>query len=171
MTGVFVVMQVSSSRKLLIALTMDDRLVGNGVGGVKEIAVYICWGRVLHDGMNGVMTYVGGNTVCTWVSQEMGLSNVWKLLEDTMRVAVMDMNVWYSMTFDRRLLTPFQRDGDVINMMQGNDGHTYLHVYEVGGPFVRPMQVSHQQAQAEAEVAMWEGLQMACSRNGSLELV
>jgi len=41
---------------------MDGILVSTEAGGVKEIAVYVCWGSVLYDGMNGVMTYVGGNT-------------------------------------------------------------------------------------------------------------
>lgn len=50
---------------------MDGRLIGNGVGGVKEVAMYVCWGGVLHDGMNGVMMYVGGNTRCMWVSEDM----------------------------------------------------------------------------------------------------
>jgi len=47
---------------------MDGRIVSDGLGGVKEIVVYVCYGGVLHDGMNGVMSYVGENTSYMWVS-------------------------------------------------------------------------------------------------------
>ena len=156
---------------MLTAPTMDGRSVGNGDGGVKEIVVYVCWGGVLHDGMNGLMTYVGGDTRCMWVSQEMGVADIWKLLEGVMGVAIMGKKVWYTMKFDRRLLMPFETDGDVVNMMRDNDGHAYVYVSEVGRPFTLPLQVSDEQTQAEPEAVVQEGVEIAGSREGSLELV
>jgi len=49
--------------------------VANQVFAVKEIAVYIYLGG-LDDGVNGVMTYVGGNTRCVWMSQDMRVADV-----------------------------------------------------------------------------------------------
>ena len=86
-------------------------------------------------------------------------------------VAIMGKKVWYTMKFDRRLLMPFETDGDVDNMMLDNDGHAYLYVSELGRPYIRPMQVSHEQAQVEAEVVVGEGFEMAGSRKGTLELL
>ena len=47
------------------------------------------------------------------------LGDVWKLSEEAMGVAVIDMKVWYSIMFDRTLLILFQSDGDIVNIMQG----------------------------------------------------
>jgi len=54
---------------------MEGGSVRNGLFAVKEIAVYVCWG-VLDDGVNGVMMYVGGNTRCVWISQDMGIGDI-----------------------------------------------------------------------------------------------
>ena len=99
-----------------------------------------------------------------WVLEEMGLSDVWKSLEEAMEVVVMDKKVWYSMKFDRRLLIPSQSDSDVVNITRGNDGHAYLYVGNVKGPCVRPVQVSHKQVHAESEVTCAQG-----AFNGRLE--
>jgi len=32
---------------------MGEMMEGGNVGGVKEMALYVCWGGLLHDGMNG----------------------------------------------------------------------------------------------------------------------
>jgi len=39
---------------------------------------------VLDDGVNGVMTYVGGRNVFMWISPSMGIGDVLKLLEKGM---------------------------------------------------------------------------------------
>ena len=96
------------------------------IHGVREMAVYVCWGGVLHDGTNGVMTYAGGNSRCIWVYDNMRIGDVLKLVEHAMRVVLKEVNVWYTMKFDRRLLLPFENDGDIRSMMRGNDGHAYV---------------------------------------------
>jgi len=39
------------------------------------------------------------------------------------------------MKFDPRMMVLFQDNGDVVSMMRGNDGHGYLYVGGMGGPF------------------------------------
>ena len=51
---------------------------------MTEIVVYVCWGGVLNDGVNGLMTYVGGRNACMWISPSMGVGDVLKLLEREM---------------------------------------------------------------------------------------
>jgi len=48
---------------------MKGRAVGNGGFAGKEIAVYVSWEGLLHDGVNDVMTYMGGNTRHAWLSE------------------------------------------------------------------------------------------------------
>ena len=47
--------------------------------------MYVCWGRVLDDGVDGRMTYVGRGIVYIWISQTMGIGDIWKVLEKEMR--------------------------------------------------------------------------------------
>jgi len=63
------------------------------IHGVREMAVYVCWGGVLHDGTNGVMTYAGGNTRCIWVYDNMRIGDVLKLVEHAMGVVLKEVNV------------------------------------------------------------------------------
>jgi len=88
----------------------------------------MCVGGVLHDGTNGVITYAGGNSRCIWVYDNMRIGDVLKLVEHAMGGVSKEVNVWYTMKFDRRLLLSFENDGDVRSMMRGNDGHAYLYV-------------------------------------------
>ena len=78
--------------------------------------------------MNGMLNYVGGNTKCAWMSQDMTVEDILKLVEQAMGVSVREVKMWYSMKFDRRMMVPFQDNGDVVSMMRGNDGHGYLYV-------------------------------------------
>jgi len=98
------------------------------IRGLREMAVYVCWGGVLQDGTNGVMTYAGGNSRCIWVYDNMRYCDVLKLVENAVGVAWKEVNVWYTMKFDRRLLLPLENDGDIRSMMRGNDGHAYVYV-------------------------------------------
>ena len=43
---------------------MQSNSVGNIVVHLREIAMYVCWGGVLVDGLNGLMIYVGGRNAC-----------------------------------------------------------------------------------------------------------
>jgi len=98
------------------------------IHGLREMAVYVCWGGVLHEGTNGVMTYAGGNSRCIWVYDNMRYGDVLKLVEHAMGVVSKEVNVWYTMKFDRRMFLPLENDGDIRSMMRGNDGHAYLYV-------------------------------------------
>ena len=91
---------------------MEGRSVGNCLIGMKQIAVYVCWGWVVDDGINGVMTYVGGTTRCVWVSEGMGAGDVWKVLEEAVGVGLMGRTVWYNMKYDRSFMLPFVNNGN-----------------------------------------------------------
>ena len=39
---------------------MQSNSVGDMVVHMREIVVYVCWGRMLDEGVNGLITYVGG---------------------------------------------------------------------------------------------------------------
>ena len=38
--------------------------------------MYATWGGLLHDGVNDVMAYMGGNTRCVWLSEGMRVGDV-----------------------------------------------------------------------------------------------
>jgi len=56
--------------------SFEERVVS-----VKEILVYVCSGGRLHVGVDGRITYFGGSTICKWISQSMGIGEIWKVLE------------------------------------------------------------------------------------------
>ena len=72
----------------------------------------------LDDGVNGMMTYVDENTRYVWISQDMGVGDVWKLLEGTMGVGLKDRKVWYNIKFDRSRLIPFENDANDVSLMR-----------------------------------------------------
>ena len=43
--------------------------------------MYVCSGGRLHVGVDGRMTYFGGSTIRKWISQSMGIGEIWKVLE------------------------------------------------------------------------------------------
>jgi len=45
-----------------------------------------------------------------------------------MGLSLNDRKVCYNMKFDRCLLTSCENDDDLVNMLQGNDDHTYLYI-------------------------------------------
>jgi len=42
---------------------MEPTIVGDVVFSSRELLVYVSWGRCWEDGVNGVMTYKGGNNI------------------------------------------------------------------------------------------------------------
>lgn len=100
----------------------------------KEMAVYVCLGGLVDEGANGAVTYVGGNTRCVWISEGMGVREVRKVVETAVGLCLEGRKAWYNMKFDRRLLMPFENDGDLVSLMRGNDGHAYVYIAGVGGP-------------------------------------
>jgi len=63
---------------------MQSNSVGDMVVHMREIVVYVCWGGMLDEGVNGLITYVGGRNACMWISPSMGVGDVLKLLEREM---------------------------------------------------------------------------------------
>ena len=45
------------------------------VVSITDTVVYVCQGRVLDDGVDGRMTYVGRGITCMWISQTMKIGN------------------------------------------------------------------------------------------------
>jgi len=91
---------------------------------------------------------MGANTRCIWVSKNMKVGDVVKLLGHAMGVVLREVKVWYSRKFDTRLLVPFQNDGDNAR----NDGHAYVYVTEMEGPHTPLRQGCAQQGQFECEL-------------------
>jgi len=54
---------------------------------------------ILEDGMNGMMNYVGGSTRCVWMSQDMRVADVLKVVEQAMGISVRESKIWYCMKF------------------------------------------------------------------------
>jgi len=118
---------------------MQSNSVENIAVHMREIVVYVCWGRVLNDGVNGLMTYVGGRNACMWISPSMGVGDVLNLLEREMGESVRGQHVWYSLKFDRRMLMPLEKDEDVVKLVRGNDGHAYIYIAGKDGPCAGPI--------------------------------
>ena len=89
------------------------------------------------------------------MSEDMRVANVLELLERAMEMSVGELKVWYSIKFDRRMMPPFQDDGDVVSIMRENDGHGYLYVGGMGGHCGQSVLVSErlQRVDGEANVA------------------
>ena len=113
---------------------MESNSAGDIVVHMREIALYVCWDGVLDDGVNGLMTYVGGRSACTWISPSMGVGDVLKLLEREIGESVKGRRVWYSLKFDRRMLMALEKDEDVVKLVRGNDGHAYVYIVGNDGP-------------------------------------
>jgi len=69
------------------------------------------------------------------------------------------------MKFDRRLLLPFENDGDIRSMMRGNDGHAYLYVTAMKVPSGPPRE------RGEAEQVAGVGQQEALQCQPSVDMV
>jgi len=115
-------------------MMMQSNSGGDIVVHMREIAVYVCWGGVLDDGGNGLMTSVGGRNACIWISPSMRVGDVLKLLEREIGESVRERHVWYSLKFDRRMLMALEKDEDVVKLVRGNDGHAYVYIVGKDGP-------------------------------------
>jgi len=145
---------------------MDGGAVGSVVFAAKETVVYVCWGGVLQDGGNDTMTYVGGNTRCVWVSQGMGVEDVWKLLEGVVREGVKDQKMWYNLKYDQRLMIELQSDADLRSLIWGNDAHAYLYITGVGEPHTRPVELTEQRPRRDCDGTMTAGVQLGGCLSG-----
>jgi len=57
---------------------MQGTSVVDGVVGMREITIYVCWHRVLDDGVNGLITFVDRSTKCIRILQSMGIADILK---------------------------------------------------------------------------------------------
>ena len=96
--------------------------------------MYICLGGYLKRGGNGVLTYHGGISDCILMRQNIGVADVVKVEEEMMGEGFRECRLWYNTKFDRNLLMPLQRDGDVGKLIKGNDDFMYMYVAEKDGP-------------------------------------
>ena len=85
-----------------------------------------------------------------------------------MGMSLTGRKVWYNMKFDRRLLIPFENDGDVVSVLLGNDGHAYLYIGRMERPRAHPTIVReervHERCHCEGTIAV--GVQAAGAGNG-----
>ena len=113
----------NNSSQVRAVIMMQSTSVEDIVVHMREIVVYLCWGGVSDNGVNGVMTYVGGRNACMWISPSMGIGDVLKLLEKEMEESIRGHHVWYTLKFDRILLMPFEEDEDIVKLARCHDGH------------------------------------------------
>ncbi|KAJ8425718.1 hypothetical protein Cgig2_015866 [Carnegiea gigantea] len=98
----------------------------------REVFMYVCWEGYLEHGGNSVLTYHRGSSDCIFVRENMGVDDVVKIVEETID--------GYTMKFDRNVIIPLQRDGDVVKLVKGNDEFSYMFVGEKEGLIQRSMQ-------------------------------
>ena len=88
--------------------------------------------------MNEVMTYKGGNNVSAddvrkLVGDNVSADGVRKLVGEAIYEECRGLKLWYTLKFDWRVLLQFASDEDVVNLMRGNDGDTYMHATDNRG--------------------------------------
>jgi len=64
---------------------MEGSLHRDREDGVREVCVGICWGGYLERGVNGLVTYYEGHNDCVWLTEDMGVDDVIKLVQETIR--------------------------------------------------------------------------------------
>jgi len=133
---------------------MQSNSVGDIVVHMREIAIYVCWGGVLDDGVDGLMTYVDRRNACIWISPSMGVGDLLKLLEREMGDSVRGGHMWYSLKFDRRMLMSLEKDEDVIKLVRGNDEHAYVYITGKDGPYAGPVGECQQVKVGDGGVSM-----------------
>ena len=94
------------------------------------------------EGGNGVLSYVGGRSDCMWTTQGMGYDEVVKVVEATIEDGLRGRRLLYSTKYDRKMLLPLQRDGDVGKLLKGNDEFGYMYIEERDVPMWKSVNVS-----------------------------
>ena len=103
--------------------------------GVQEVGVYICWGGYLERSVDGLVTYHGGNNDCVWLTEDMRIDDVMKLVQETIQEELRNRMMWYNTKYDRNMLMALQRDGDVRKLMKDNDAFRYMYSADKDGRF------------------------------------
>ena len=79
-------------------------------------------------GENGVLSYIGGRSDCVWFRQDMRFDDVVKVVEGTVEEGLRGYRLWYNTKYDRKMLLPLQRDGDMGKLMKGNEEFGYMYI-------------------------------------------
>ena len=107
---------------------MEGSLCKGQEDGVRKVCVYKCCIGYLELGVNGLVTYHGGQNDCVWLMEDIEVDDVMKLVQETIREELWNRMVLYNTKYDRNMLMAFQRDGDLEKLVKGNDacGHMIL---------------------------------------------
>jgi len=120
-------------RVCFIVQRKDATIIEEQAVVAREVFVYVCWGGYLERGGNSVLTYHGGSRDCILVKGNMGVGDVVKVVQETMGKGLREHMRWYSTKFDRNMIMPLQREGDVVKLIKGNDEFLYMYVAEKEG--------------------------------------
>jgi len=121
---------------------MEANGAEEGGASVREVFLYLCWGGRLEGRGNGELSYVGGTSDCVWITQGMRYDEVVKVVEATIEDGLRGRRILYSTKYDRKMLLPLQRDGDVGKLVKGNDEFGYMYVEEREVPIWKSVNVS-----------------------------
>jgi len=76
---------------------MQGTSFGERVVGGRKIVVYVCCGGQWDDGVDGRMTYVGGRSACSWISETISIGEIRKVFEKEMGESMSGCEVWNSL--------------------------------------------------------------------------
>ena len=65
-------------------IMMEGGNGGGGGDGMRELAVYVCWGGYLEEGGDRMFLYRGGRKDCIRIKENMTVENVERLVEEIM---------------------------------------------------------------------------------------
>ncbi|KAJ8423072.1 hypothetical protein Cgig2_009341 [Carnegiea gigantea] len=136
------------------------QMEGGGVRGViaKEVVFYVCFGGYIEEVSNRRVLYVGGRTECVWMWENVGEVAAIKLVEEVLGECLGECTLWFSMKFDRRIVVPFGRDGDLLKLMKGNDEFIFMYVGGKDGPSRVAVEVRNEEIPLCATTARREGV-------------
>ena len=77
-----------------------------------------------------------------WITQGMTFDEVVKVVEATIEEGLRGRRLLYSTKYDRKMLLPLQRDGDVGKLLKGNDDFGYKYIAERDVPMWKSLNVS-----------------------------
>jgi len=90
-------------------------------------------GGQLECGVNGVLSYQGGSSDCVWLRQDMEYHDVVKVVGGMIQEGLQGRSLWYSTRYDRKMLLPLQREGDVGKLEKGSDEFGCMYIADSNG--------------------------------------
>ena len=77
-----------------------------------------------------------------WITQGMRYDEVVKVVEATIEDGLRGRRLLYSTKYDRKMLLPLQRDGDVGKLVKENDEFGYMYIEDRDVPIWKSVNVS-----------------------------